>query len=174
MWTWNCYLTGRMSYRRDWGIIGHVVLAIDGPDCLEWDYQTNTVQCRYNTVNFLPNPCKLYPVAPLERYMGRNLWFDTLICMNYRVILDRDGFIWLYLTLVISMTQRKISVTPLRYQWIYHSLALSHRLINVTDTVLYRWLSTRLQYLQSFPRHMLNIQSCNHTYTIKVIKRAQG
>ena len=57
------------------------------------------MQCRYNAVNFLPNPHKIHLIArPLGRDMGCNLWFDTLIyilsqstqCgMKYPVILDR-------------------------------------------------------------------------------------
>ena len=59
----------------------------------------NTVRCRYNAVNFLPNPHKIHLIArPLGRDKERNLWFDTLIyilsqstqcCMKYPVILDR-------------------------------------------------------------------------------------
>ena len=38
----------------------------------------DTVQCRYNAVNFLPNPHYIHPIArPLGRDMGCNLWFDT-------------------------------------------------------------------------------------------------
>ena len=57
------------------------------------------VQCRYNAVNFLPNPHKIQPISrPSGRDMGCNLWFDTLIyilhqstqcCIKYRVILNR-------------------------------------------------------------------------------------
>ena len=59
----------------------------------------NTVQRRYNAVNFLPNPHKIHPIArPLGRGMVCNLCFDTLIYIllqstqcriRYRVIFDR-------------------------------------------------------------------------------------
>ena len=58
-----------------------------------------TVRCRYNAVNFLPNPHKIHIIARwLGRDMGCNLWFDTQIyimfhsaqsTLKYRVILDR-------------------------------------------------------------------------------------
>ena len=75
---------------------------------LQSEKQIYTVQCRYNAVNFLPNPHKIHLIArplgrerererlslsaflrtedigvhivhPLGRDMGCNLWFDTLI-----------------------------------------------------------------------------------------------
>ena len=61
--------------------------------------KTSTVRCRYNAVNFLPNPPNLHLIArSLGWDMGCNLWFDTLFyillqspqyCMKHRVILDR-------------------------------------------------------------------------------------
>ena len=57
------------------------------------------MHCRYNVVNFLPNPHKIHPIArTLGWAMGCILWFDTAIyillestqcCMKYRVIFDR-------------------------------------------------------------------------------------
>ena len=60
----------------------------------------NTVQCRYNAVNFLPkwNPHKRHPIArPLGQDMRCLLWVEILMdilsqsqkwCMQYHVILD--------------------------------------------------------------------------------------
>ena len=42
----------------------------------------NTVQCRYNAVNFHPNPHKRHPIAhPWERDMGCLLWMGCLWCI---------------------------------------------------------------------------------------------
>ena len=47
--------------------------------CDDWSVSVHdTVRCRYNTVNFLPNPHKTDTIACLlGRGMGCNLWFDT-------------------------------------------------------------------------------------------------
>ena len=52
------------------------------------DYQSSVcilmghiMQCRYNSVNFLPNPYKIHPVAhPVGQDMGCILWVQTQIC----------------------------------------------------------------------------------------------
>ena len=59
----------------------------------------NTVWRRYNTVNFLPNPLMICPIArPLGWDMWCNLWYDTMFyillqstqcCMKYIFILER-------------------------------------------------------------------------------------
>ena len=59
----------------------------------------STVRCRYNAVNFLPNPHKIHPIArPLGRGMGCTLWVQIMIytlphslqwCRQYHVILGR-------------------------------------------------------------------------------------
>ena len=62
-------------------------------------WKASTVRCRYNAVNFLPNPHEIHPIAcPLGRGIVCNLWFDTLIYIllqstqcriRFCVILDR-------------------------------------------------------------------------------------
>ena len=53
--------------------------------------------CRYNAVNFLPNPDKIHPIArPLGRGMMCNLWFDTdLYSASVNAVQDKIScYIW--------------------------------------------------------------------------------
>ena len=102
----------------------------------------NTVRCRYNAVNFLPNPHKIHLITrPLGRDMGCNLWFDTGLysvsvnavlyeiscyfrpCYN-GTLLYKVGDIFVHVSLyqICKMSWKnavvKITSTSLKGQWV--------------------------------------------------------
>ena len=83
------------------------------------------MRCRYNTVNFLPNPHKIHPIArPLGRGLVCDLCVDTLIYIllqsaqcgkRYRVIFDRVittlDCIYMYIYICVCMCHLQIELT---------------------------------------------------------------
>ena len=66
-WWWGC-------------MVMMVTRNMDGDTLKIKEDNHDTVQCHYNTINFLPNPHKIHPIArPLGRDVERLLWFQPQV-----------------------------------------------------------------------------------------------
>ena len=76
-----------------------------------------TVRCRYNAVNFLPNPHEIHPIArPLGRGMVCNLWFDTLIYILLQSTQCRIRFCVIFDRVITALDCTRCMVTETHSQ----------------------------------------------------------
>ena len=95
---WSSLLVVQLTISHDWFSWWHRTGQATNHYLMALCSVTYKVQCRYNTVNFLPNSPKIHPISHLLGWgMGCILWVQTLIytlpqslqwCMQYHVILD--------------------------------------------------------------------------------------